>query len=53
MKKLMAFGALATLVGFLGILGFRVPTLDLVMVLVLTLGLAGYDMVTSAKRDSE
>jgi hypothetical protein len=53
MKKVMAFAALATIIGFLAILGYRVPSLDLILVLVLTLGLAAYDMVTSAFRDTE
>jgi ABC-type transport system involved in cytochrome c biogenesis permease subunit len=53
MQKLMAFVALAVITGFLGILAFRVPTLDLLLVLVLTLGLAAYDMISSAFRKSE
>jgi hypothetical protein len=50
MSKLLALLALAILIAFLGILAFKVPSPDLVFVVVLTLALAGYDVVTSAFR---
>ncbi len=53
MNKLMAFLALAVLIGFLAILAIKVPSIDLIIVVVLTLVLAGYDVVTSAFRKDD
>ncbi len=50
MDKLMALLAFATLAGFLGILGWFVPEIDLVLVIALTVGLIGYDFFSSAWR---
>lgn len=49
MNKLMAFVAFAVLVGFLGILFWWVPRIDLGVVIALTLVLVAYDFITSAK----
>lgn len=53
MQKGMAFFALAVITGFLGILAVRVPALDLLLVLGLTLGLVAYDVISSAFRKGE
>ena len=42
--QLMRAAAFATLVGFLGILVFWVPRIDLTAVILVTLGLAAYDL---------
>ncbi len=48
MDKLMSLAAFAVFAGFLLILAIYVGTLDLVLVIGLTIALAGYDMLTSA-----
>lgn len=48
MDKLMSLAAFAVLAGFLLILAIYVPSLDLVLVIALTIALVGYDMLTSA-----
>jgi hypothetical protein len=53
MNKLMAFFALAVMVGFLGILAYKVPSPDLIVVIALTVGLVLYDVITSAFRKND
>ena len=48
MDKLMSLAAFAVLAVFLLILAVKVPSLDLISVIALTIALAGYDMLTSA-----
>lgn len=48
MNKLMALLSLAIMIGFLGILAYKVPSIDLVIVVAFTLVLAAYDVITSA-----
>lgn len=50
MDKLMAFVAFALLAGFLGILIAYVPSIDLIAVVVLTIGLVGYDFFSSTSK---
>lgn len=50
MTRLLALFAFLVLVGFLGILAWEVPEPDLVAVIGLTLGLAGWDLATSARK---
>lgn len=45
MDKLLALIAFAVLVGFLGILLWHVPRMDLIAVVGLTLALAGWDLI--------
>ena len=47
MNRLLALFAFVVLAGFLGILAFKVPSLDLVAVITLTILLVAYDFVTS------
>ncbi|WP_176473913.1 hypothetical protein [Actibacterium ureilyticum] len=47
MNRLTALIAFAVFAGFLAILAFSVPSIDLVLVIVLTLGLAAWDFLTS------
>ncbi len=47
---LMAVIALAVLAVFLGILAWRVPRLDLAAVITITLLLATWDLISSARR---
>lgn len=48
MNKLIALLAFATIAGFLGILAYRVPELDLVLVVCLTLLLVAIDFFRTA-----
>lgn len=48
--KIMDWSALALLVGFLGILGFTVFEFDLLAVIGLTVGLAGWDLIVSQRQ---
>ncbi|MBO6853633.1 MAG: hypothetical protein JJ872_07700 [Marivivens sp.] len=48
MDRLMSLLAFAVLLGFLGILGYFVPSPDLLAVIGLTVGLVGFDMYRSA-----
>ncbi len=50
MRILLALLAFAVLAGFLVILVLKVPSPDLVAVVVLTLALAGYDMIQQVLR---
>lgn len=50
MDKLVAFFAFAVLLGFVGILLWHVPRLDLMAVVALTVGLAGWDLARSLAR---
>lgn len=45
MNKLLATFAFVVLVGFLGILIWHVPRLDLIAVVGLTVALAGWDLI--------
>lgn len=45
MNKVMGLGAFAVLLGFLGILLWHVPRLDLIGVVSVTLLLAGWDLI--------
>ena len=49
MNRLLALFAFLTVAGFLGILAYRVPSPDLLVVLGLTLLLAAYDFITSSR----
>jgi len=49
MNRFLALVAFATLLGFLGILVWKVPMPDLTAVVVLTVALVAYDFVTSAR----
>lgn len=49
MNRLLALVALAFFAGFLAILVVEVPSPDLAAVILLTIGLAGYDFLTSSK----
>lgn len=53
MSRLLALFAFAIFAIFVGILGWKVPSLDLLLVIALTLVLVAYDFLTSAgnKRD--
>lgn len=53
MDRLMATLAFLVLLGFLGILGYFVPSPDLLGVIALALGLAGFDMLRSAWRKKD
>lgn len=48
--RLLAVIAYAFLVGFLGILLFKVPRVDLTVLIGITLALAGWDMLRPAKK---
>ena len=48
--RLMAIFAFGIFTGFLGILAWKVPSADLVIVIALTLGLAAYDIWRSSLR---
>lgn len=50
MNRLLALVAFLTLAGFLGILLWFVPRIDLGAVIVLTLAMAGYDFYLSMRR---
>ncbi|MBU2357608.1 hypothetical protein [Loktanella sp. M215] len=49
MNRILALFAFVILAGFLGILAYRVPSPDLLVVLGLTILLAGYDFATSSR----
>lgn len=49
MNRVLALFAFALLAGFLYILASKIGTLDLWLVVLLTVGLAGYDFLTSSK----
>ncbi len=53
MNRLLALLAFATLTVFLGILAVKVPSLDLVAVIVLTVILVAYDFLTSSGKNSD
>ncbi|WP_172960943.1 hypothetical protein [Oceaniglobus roseus] len=48
MNRLLALFAFVIIAIFLGILAFKVPSPDLVAVILLTLGLVAYDFATSS-----
>lgn len=48
MNRLAALLAFIVFAGFLAILAFKVPSIDLILVIALTLALAGYDFFTSS-----
>ena len=48
MNRLIALFAFIVFAGFLAILAFEVPSIDLVIVILLTLGLVAYDFATSS-----
>ena len=50
MNRTMALLAFASLLGFLGILVFEVPSPDLIAVAVLTVALVAYDLLSSSGR---
>lgn len=50
--RLMALVAMAVLAGFLGILVWKVPRVDLFVVTGITFGLALWDFLSSAGRSS-
>jgi hypothetical protein len=50
MDRLMALLALAVLAGFLGILVWKVPRVDLFVVISITLFLASWDFIANAWR---
>ncbi|SFB72797.1 hypothetical protein [Tropicimonas isoalkanivorans] len=47
MKRLLALIAFLTLAGFIGILVVKIPSPDLILVALLTVGLVAYDFLTS------
>lgn len=49
MNRLLALFAFLVFAGFLAILAIEVPSLDLVLVIALTLVLVAFDFVTSSK----
>lgn len=51
MQRLIALIAFAIAVGFLGILIFNVPEIDLIVIVTVTIGLIGYDFFTSARKN--
>jgi len=51
MNRFLAFFAFAAFVCFVGILAFKVPSPDLVIVIVLTTALVAYDFITSSKNE--
>ncbi len=53
MNPLMAAFAFAALAGFLGILIWKVPSPDLIAVVVLTIVLVAVDFLTSLRRDRD
>ncbi len=48
MNRIVALFAYAVFAGFVGILAFEVPSPDLIVVVLLTLGLVTYDFLTSS-----
>ena len=53
MNKLLALLAVIVIGGFIGILAVHVPSPDLLLVALLTMGLVCYDFVTSARDDKD
>ena len=53
MTRLLAYLALAVLIGFLGILAVEAFSIDLMAVIALTIGLAGYDIITTTRRRAD
>lgn len=51
MNRILALLAILTLCAFIGILVFKVPEPDLILVAALTVGLVAYDMVRSSGPD--
>ncbi|MFP1632908.1 hypothetical protein ACLB6G_14335 [Zhengella sp. ZM62] len=49
MNHMLAFAAFAVLAGFLGILAFEAFSPDLMLVIALTIALAGYDFFTTIR----
>jgi hypothetical protein len=52
MNRVLAFFAFVVFAGFVGILGWKVPSPDLLAVIVLTVVLVAYDMWTSSGNGS-
>lgn len=50
MNRILALFAFVVIAGFLGILAQKVPSPDLVIVIVLTLILVAYDFITSSNQ---
>ena len=53
MTRILALFAFLVLAGFLGILAWEVPILDLGVVIVLTVALAGWDLATSSGKKKD
>lgn len=51
LNKLLALIAFLVLLGFLAILAFNVPSPDLIVVVLLTIGLVAYDFVSASFRN--
>lgn len=51
MNRFLALFAFVVFAGFVGILAFEVPSPDLVIVILFTTALLGYDFITSSKND--
>lgn len=49
MNRFLALFAFVTITVFLGILAVKVPSPDLVIIIVVTLGFVAYDFATSSK----
>lgn len=49
MDRLLALIAFGFLCAFLGILAYKVPSIDLILVVCLTVVLVAFDMVTSSR----
>lgn len=49
-NRLIALVAFVFLAGFLAILVFKVPRADLIVLVLVTLGLAGWDMLRPVKK---
>lgn len=49
-NRLIAFVAFAVLAGFLAILVFKVPRIDLTVLVIVTLALAGWDLLRRVKK---
>ena len=53
MNRLLALVAFATITTFLLILAVKVPSPDLVIIIVVTLGFVAYDFVTSSSNNRD
>ncbi|WP_299563221.1 hypothetical protein [uncultured Sulfitobacter sp.] len=53
MNRFLALFAFITLAAFLLILAFKVPSPDLVIIIVVTLGFVAYDFVTSSSNNRD